>query len=51
MENLPSEQDNSTIQNNKNAVIQDHFEEKEIKFRKDIEHFLEQSIDKDFFDL
>lgn len=31
--------------------MQDHFDAEEIIFRKDIEHFLEQSVDKNFFNL
>lgn len=41
----------SNTWNNKKAVLQDHFDEEEIKFRKDIENFLEQSVGKDFFNL
>lgn len=41
----------SNKRNNKKAVMLDHFDEEEIIFRKDVESFLEQSINKDFFNL
>ncbi len=45
------EWENKKEENGKKTMMQDHFDEEKINFKKNIENFLEKNIGKDFFNL